>query len=560
VRTPTLVDRIADEHTRKLAALAPLAATAFGITGYDHLVGDFSPVGHQSIADLNQATLDALDAVLTTDDADVVTVAAMRDRLGLELELHAAGEYRADLNVIASPPQAFRDTLDLMPTASTQDWANIAGRVGRIPAAIDGYLESLREGLATGLVPALLQADEVAKQADKLADPASSFFVTFCGGARPDGQPASGALTSDLEAAGLAAAASYGKLARFLREEVAPVAPESDAVGRERYERFSRLFVSAAIDLEETYEWGVEELARVVAEQDAVIARIAGPGRTVADAAKVLDADASRVLHGTEALREWMQGVSDAAIRDLDGTHFDIAPALQRLECCIAPSQSGGIYYTQPTDDFSRPGRMWWSVPEGVTEFSTWNERTTVYHEGVPGHHLQIAQAVANRDELNMWRRLVCWTSGHGEGWALYAERLMDEFGYLADDGDRLGMLDAQRLRATRVVVDLGVHLGKPAPAFYGGGVWDADKAWSLLCDNVTMERKMLRFELNRYLGWPGQAPSYKVGQRIWEEMRADAAAAARARGEEFSLRDFHRRALNLGSLPLDVLRAHLNP
>jgi len=201
---------------------------------------------------------------------------------------------------------------------------------------------------------------------------------------------------------------------------------------------------------------------------------------------------------------------------------------------------------------------MWWSVPEGVTEFSTWNEKTTVYHEGVPGHHLQISAAVANKDDLNMWRRLVCWTSGHGEGWALYAERLMDEFGFLADDGDRLGMLDAQRLRATRVVLDLGVHLGKPAPARYGGGVWDAAKAWDLLTDNVTMERTMLRFELNRYLGWPGQAPSYKIGQRIWEQIRADAAAAASARGESFSLRDFHSRALNLGSLPLDVLREQL--
>jgi len=559
VRNPTLVDRIADEYTRTLAALSPLSATAMGIAGHDHLVGDFSPTGHAARAEACRATLDALDAAPPADDADVVTVAAMRDRLGLELELHAAGEYRADLNVLASPPQAFRDILDLMPTASTDDWVAIAGRVGRIPEAMAGYLESLREGLATGLVPALLQADEVAKQADKLADPASSFFVTFCGGARPDGRPASGALASDLEAAGLAAATSYGELARFLRDEVAPVAPESDAVGRDRYERFSRLYVSAAIDLDETYAWGVEELARVTAEQDAVVARIAGPGKTVADAARLLDADPARKLRGTEALREWMQGVSDAAIRDLNGTHFDIAPALQTLECCIAPSHSGGIYYTQPTDDFSRPGRMWWSVPEGVTEFSTWSELTTVYHEGVPGHHLQIAQAVANREELNLWRRLVCWTSGHGEGWALYAERLMDEFGYLADDGDRLGMLDAQRLRATRVVVDLGVHLGKPAPRYYGGGVWDASKAWDLLCDNVTMERKMLRFELNRYLGWPGQAPSYKIGQRIWEEMRADAAAAARARGEEFSLRDFHSRALALGSLPLDVLRAHLS-
>ena len=197
---------------------------------------------------------------------------------------------------------------------------------------------------------------------------------------------------------------------------------------------------------------------------------------------------------------------------------------------------------------------MWWSVPDGVNEFTTWRELTTVYHEGAPGHHLQHALALAN-PELNQWRRHGLWVSGHGEGWALYAERLMDEFGYLTDAGDRFGMLDSQRLRATRVVVDLGVHLGKPAFEQYGGGVWDYDKAWALLQDNVNMDEASLRFELNRYMGWPGQAISYKVGQRLWEQIRAEASAQASARGEEFSLRDFHSRALKLGSVPLSVLR-----
>ena len=327
------------------------------------------------------------------------------------------------------------------------------------------------------------------------------------------------------------------------------------AAGREFYQRMSRQFIGATIDLDETYEWGVEELARVTAEQEALAREIAGPGASVADAVAALDGDPARQLHGTDALKAWMQETSDAAIAALDGVHFDIPEPLHRLECMIAPTQNGAIYYTGPTDDFSRPGRMWWSVPQGVTGFTTWREKTTVYHEGVPGHHLQIGQAVYNAAELNWWRRQICWLSGHGEGWALYAERLMEEFGFLTDPGDRFGMLDSQRLRATRVVLDLGVHLGKPAFDRYGGGTWDADKAWQLMKDNVNMDDGFLRFELNRYLGWPGQAPSYKVGQRIWEQIRADAAAAARARGEEFSLKAFHSKALNLGSLPLDVLR-----
>ena len=254
-----------------------------------------------------------------------------------------------------------------------------------------------------------------------------------------------------------------------------------------------------------------------------------------------------------------MTETSDEAIDALAGVHFDIADPLRKLECMIAPTQSGGIYYTGPSDDFSRPGRMWWSVPADVTEFNTWREKTTVYHEGVPGHHLQIAQAVYVRDTLNSWRRLACWVSGHGEGWALYAERLMADLGFLDDPGDHLGMLDGQRMRAARVVFDIGLHLGLEVPEEWGGGTWDADKGLAFLKANINMPESFIRFELERYLGWPGQAPSYKVGQRLWETARDDARSAARARGEEFSLRDFHARALDLGSVGLDVLRGALD-
>jgi uncharacterized protein (DUF885 family) len=201
---------------------------------------------------------------------------------------------------------------------------------------------------------------------------------------------------------------------------------------------------------------------------------------------------------------------------------------------------------------------MWWSVPDGVEDFTIWSEITTVHHEGVPGHHLQCAQAVFQKEQLNRWQRLMCWVSGHGEGWALYSELLMDELGYLADPGDRLGMLDMQMLRAARVVVDLGVHLQLPIPAGTGwheGEVWDADLAWEFLRGHVRMEEKQLRFELNRYLGWPGQAPSYKLGERLWLQAREDAKAR---KGADFDLKEFHSQALALGSLGLDPLREAL--
>ena len=108
---------------------------------------------------------------------------------------------------------------------------------------------------------------------------------------------------------------------------------------------------------------------------------------------------------------------------------------------------------------------MWWAVPEGIDTFSTWKEVTTVYHEGVPGHHLQIAQNAYRSDLLNRWQRKLCFVSGHGEGWALYAERLMDDLGYLETRATRMGMLDAHAFRAIRVIIDIGMHLQLEIPA-----------------------------------------------------------------------------------------------
>ncbi|WP_278236830.1 DUF885 domain-containing protein [Isoptericola sp. AK164] len=565
-RTPTALDAAADAYVRRFAALEPIAASFMGLPGHDHELPDLSPAGHEARADLDRALLRELDELeaagkTPVDDVDRVTLAAMRERVGLSLELHEAGEPQASLNNIESPVQQLRDLFDVVPTGTVEAWENIAARLNAVPEALAGYTASLRLSAEQGRVAAIRQVRAATSQARDLAGPESTFTALVRGddAARVlDDSAACSLVRAELERGAAAACAAYGELADFLEHGLAPQAPEQDAVGRERYALFSREFLGAEVDLDETYEWGLAELARIVAEQEAVAREIAGPDATVSDAVAVLDADADRQLHGTDALRAWMQTTADAAIEDLAGTHFDIEGPVRTIECRIAPTQTGGIYYTPPSDDFSRPGRMWWSVPPGVTEFTTWRETTTVYHEGVPGHHLQCAAAVSAKDSLNSWRRLACWVSGHGEGWALYAERLMADLGHLDDPGDRLGMLDAQRLRAARVVIDLGVHLGKPCPEEWGGGTWDADKAWGFLTSNADMDAEFLRFELDRYLGWPGQAPSYKVGQRLWEQIRDEARATAEAHGEEFDLRAFHARALGLGSVGLDVLREAL--
>ncbi|MBT2555196.1 DUF885 domain-containing protein [Arthrobacter sp. ISL-5] len=547
-RPKTPVDAVADAYTDTLIRLNPSFATILGVPGHDTEFQDFSPAGIAEFAAAARGTLDALAGLAPADDVDAVTLDAMRERLGLQLEIHETGWDAAELNNIESPAQNIRSIFDLMPTDTQEHWEHIAGRAHNVPGALSGYIESLRAAKAAGRVSASRQVGIVIEQTTRYAAE-DGFFAKLAAGARTTDGPLPEALQKNLDGGAAAARAAYAGFAAFLRDELLPVAPDRDAVGRDRYALASRSFLGATVDLEETYAWGVGELDRIIAAQEAVAGEIR-PGATVAEAKEILNNDASRQLKGTDALTAWMQGLSDRAVAELAGVHFEIPDVMKTLECRIAPTDDGGIYYTGPSDDFSRPGRMWWSVPAGEDTFTTWAETTTVFHEGVPGHHLQIATAVYRRELLNSWRRNVCWTSGHGEGWALYAEKLMEELGYLKDPGDHMGMLDMQRMRAARVVFDIGVHLELEVPRRWGSGAWTPEKGLDFLKANLDISEGQLQFEFARYLGWPGQAPSYKVGQRLWEQIRTELEARP-----NFDLKAFHTKALNIGSVGLDTLK-----
>lgn len=538
-RATTAVDAVAERYLENSAALDPCAATESGISGYDDEITDYSPDGVRARADAARAALRELESTEPADSVDEVTVAAMRERLGVLVELHDSGLDLGELNVIASPLQTMRDVFDLMPSATADDWAIIDRRLSRIPERVAGYADALRASAAHGRAPAARQLRRGVQQAAQNAE----LFIGMVAEA-----PDHPALRDQLRNHAEDAANAYASLGTVLRDEIGPHAKASDGCGRDDYHLLSRSFLGAAVDFDEAYAWGLDQLEGIVAEQDAIADRLY-PGTSAAEALRRLDGEERYLVHGTDALQRWMQELSDRAVDALADRHFDIAAPLRRLECRIAPTHTGGIYYTGPSEDLSRPGRMWWSVPRGVTTFHTWQETTTVFHEGVPGHHLQIGRAVVLADQLNRWRRLGCWVSGHGEGWALYAERLMAELGWLEDAGNRMGMLDAQRFRAARVVIDIGVHCGMTAP---DGGIWDAHRAWTFLQAHSAMAEENLRFELDRYLGWPGQAPSYAIGQRIWQQLRD----AMITRG--VPLKEFHSRALDLGGLPLDVLRSAL--
>ncbi|MEV4710359.1 DUF885 domain-containing protein [Micromonospora sp. NPDC049374] len=550
------IDDLADRYVADWAALSPTGATYVGIAGYDDKFDDLSPDGYAARAELTRRTLAELDTIEPATESERTAREAMQERLGLELDRYDAGETASEVSVITSGLHEIRMVFDLMPTDGEQARANLAARLNLFASTLEEYKTTLREAAAAGRVSSRAQLIEVAKQCDTWVDPDGD--NVFHGLVERLGEES--ALGSELRRGAAAATAATAEFGQFLRTELAPHGRDKQAAGRERYELASQYFLGARIDLDETYAWGFTELARLEADMRTVAAQIAGPSATIDEAVAALDADPARTIRGRDAFRDWMQELADQAISDLNGTHFDIPEQVRRIECMIAPTSDGSIYYTGPSEDFARPGRMWWAVPQGLTDFSTWREVTTVYHEGVPGHHLQIGQTAVRAELLNRWQRLLCWVSGHGEGWALYAERLMEELGYLDDPGNRLGMLDGQALRAARVIVDIGMHLELEIPKdnpfdFHPGERWTPELGWEFLRAHCRVPDEMLRFELNRYLGWPGQAPSYKVGERIWLQAREDAKAR---KGADFDLREFHRQALDLGGLGLDPLRRAL--
>jgi uncharacterized protein (DUF885 family) len=554
VRPPSDLDQLADRFVEDYAASLPEVATSIGVPGHDERWSDLSTAGHARHADLLRRTIAAVRDTDTVDRRDEVARGAMLERLGAELARYDAGWAQADLNTIGSPLQEFRIAFSLMPTETEQDWTTIARRLAALPAALDGYATGLADAAVAGQVPAARQVRLCAGIARRWAGTAAApgYFAELAAGAPV---PPDGALARDLTAAADAVKAALLVFADSLEAELLPRAPQADGVGRERYAVESRFHAGIDLDLEETYAWGWEELARIVAEKEAVAESIA-PGQGIAGAMAALDADPARQVRGREALQAWLQETADRAMTALNGVHFDIPEPVRRIEGRLTPTSGEGVYYTPPTEDFSRPGRMWWSLPDGVTDMTTWRETTTVFHEGVPGHHLQMGQAVHNAALLNRWQRLLSWCSGHGEGWALYAERLMGELGFLDDPGDRLGMLDAQELRAARVVLDIGVHLDLPIPAGRADGDrWSYDVALAFLRQHVNMEDAMRVDELHRYLGWPGQAPVYKVGERVWLTCREQAQLRA---GTDFDLKAWHRAVLDLGPLGLAPLAAEL--
>lgn len=557
---------VADAYVDALVELDPITGTYLGVPESHGRLPDFSPAGQEALAELGRETLRRLAEAEARpgaeSDAERRCARLLRERLTAELAIHEADEGLRAISNLSSPAHSVRGIFTVMPSETAEDWAAVARRLRAVPAALEGYRESLEAGLARDLPGGPRQVATVIGQLGEWAgetsedggrsDAGRSWFDDFVSSGPEE-------LSAELGAAAADATDAVLALRDWLRDVYAPgVEGAPETVGRERYARWSRYWNGTDLDLDEAYAYGWSEFHRLLAEMRTEAERILPGARTPWEALRHLDTH-GQAVEGVDAVRDWLQGLMDEAIEKLDGTHFELAERVKHVESRIAPPGSAAApYYTQPSLDFSRPGRTWLPTM-GETRFPVYDLVTTWYHEGVPGHHLQLAQWAHVADQLSRYQTSVGMVSANAEGWALYAERLMDELGFLRDAEQRLGYLDAQMMRALRVIVDIGMHLRLRIPddsPFHPGERWTPQLAQEFYGQHNGRPADFVESELIRYLGMPGQAIGYKLGERAWLTGRE---AARTAHGGAFDAKKWHMAALSQGSLGLDDLVAELS-
>ncbi|MEV5334246.1 DUF885 domain-containing protein [Streptomyces werraensis] len=545
--------QVADAYVDELIALDPITGTYLGVKESSSRLPDLSPAGQEAVAGLLRATLARLDQAerLPGADSDAERRCArlLRERLTAELAVHEADEHLRAVGNLGTVAHAVREVFTVTPAETEEDWRAIAERLRAVPAALSGYRESLALGLERKLYAAPRPTETFVGQLGEWADTGGGrgWFEDFAA-AGPD------ALRAELDEAARAATAAVAELRNWVRDVYAPaVEGAPNTVGRERYARWSRYYNGTDLDLDEAYAYGWSEYFRLLGEMKKEAEKVLPGAATPWVALAHLD-EHGRHIEGVDEVRDWLQGLMDQAIDALDGTHFDLAERVRKVESRIAPAGSAAApYYTPPSEDFSRPGCTWLPTM-GMTRFPVYDLVSTWYHEGVPGHHLQLAQWVHVAESLSRYQATVGMVSANCEGWALYAERLMDELGFLTDAEQRLGYLDAQMMRATRVIVDIGMHLELEIPAdspFHPDERWTPELAQEFFGAHSSRPADFVESELTRYLTIPGQAIGYKLGERAWLLGREK---ARERHGDAFDLKAWHMAALSQGSLGLDDL------
>jgi uncharacterized protein (DUF885 family) len=553
------VEELADRYWDSFLAQAPGLATLHGDERFDDRLEDPTPEGLEAFRALNAGTLEGLDGLRETgpraEGEAAITESVLRAMCTVFLELHAAHAYFIEsIDQMDGPQVVLPLAAQIQRFDSPERMARWEARLAAYPVFVDAHIARIAEARAAGVVPPRIVATRVVEQIERALSrpPEESPMVTRAvDGAGPGTEP--GAIRE--------------RLARIVETEVRPADSRfleavQSALGAARdepglcalpggdtiYAARMHYWTSMPLTPGELHKRGLEELEAIEEERKA-IADAAGFGPDTREYRRALAADERNIPGSRDELLERMREDVDRAL--------EVAPhwfgRLPRARCLIEPLDAAQEadslgHYMEPTPDGSRPGAFYMNTSDLPKRLFT-RFATVTYHETIPGHHLQLALDT-EREGVSRFRREASQlvSGAFVEGWGLYSERLADEMDLYRNAGERFGMLDAQAWRAARLVIDTGIHA-------FG---WDRDRGVDLFEEATGFDRDDAAIEVDRYIAIPGQALAYKVGQRQHEQLRREAADAAALTGQAFDIRHFHDELLGHGSLPLEVVAAHL--
>ncbi len=546
---PTAVDRIADGFWERFKELSPISATVNGDTRYDDKLPDAGPEGREQWRAYAQ---DLVDTAATTPTEglgveDRITLDVMRVIGEIQLtELDQRWDTMRVVDQMGGPQQLLPQICQFQSADTPERLELFMARLHAYPKYMADNIELLREAKESGLTAPRIVAERTIAQLERmLATPIEEAVVpSLVTVARDEDREAIRAVIRDVVQPADAAyleALRGDYLAATRVENGLWSAPNGETLYRTQMLRWTTL----ELDPQAVHQTGMDQLASIDAEQR-VISRGEGFGDDAAAYRASLAADTTNQAATQGALIE--------RARDDIERAFELAPAMFRRApvslCRVIPVEeykerdAPFAYYYPPSADTTRPGTYYvntYDLPSRTLS----RLASVTYHEAIPGHHFQISLESENT-ALNSFRRFGARYAGgaYVEGWGLYAERLADEMGLYRNEAERFGMLDAQAWRAARLVVDTGLHALR----------WTRQQSIdTLLLAGATATDASI--ETDRYISWPAQALTYKIGQIEIERLRREIAARD---GDAFDLREFHDQLLGHGSLPLATLAREL--
>ena len=535
------IEAVADEYLAQMLVRFPTTASYYSLPGMSHSeLYDNSPEALSAWRvreDQWLAELIEIGAPTDIGSRDWVTYGILYEELAGSV---GARVCRSEMWAASTATAWHTDmpfVFDLQPVGTPEARAEAIERLGKVTEFIDTEIRNLRAGLDAGYSAPRPTVEKVPEEIRALLNDDSPFLNVA---SRDDDAEFSAAVQDVFERQ---IAPAIERFAAYIESDYLPHAREEmsltfNPAGEECYIALVRFFTTIAPSPEVIHETGLTQIATIRAEMQSIIDQNYGGGDIESFLAR-LNVDAEFTFSSSDEILERAR-TSLAGIRELMPELFGVLP---KAEVIIKPypayRSSGTGEYWSSSEDGSRPGIFY--IPTSSPEQrSRTGQQSFLYHETVPGHHLQGAIALELGDRVHPLARYM-WNSGYGEGWALYSERLMDELDQYSTPLDRLGMLSDQGARAARLVIDTGLHtMG-----------WSRQQAVDYMLANTAWPPIDVESEINRYIAWPGQANAYMLGMLEIMKLRA---LAEDAFGDEFDVREFHDRVLENGSITLPML------